>query len=205
MNDVNLIPAARIAAKRRKARICLWAAVCGAYVVLLAAGSLAACVLCPGRDNVVAEQLAAAEKQIKLDNQAVLGLRRTLAETTAALETTQAIREQPDWSRLLTGLSQELGEELVLNRFQLTATREDGKALTEPWSEALLTKPLLALVTKHRYQLVIQGFGQTQESVSRFALALEGIGLFERVRLINSSRQTFLGGQAVAFMVECRF
>ena len=162
-------------------------------------------MLCPGRDSDLAEQLAAAEKQIKQDNKAMLELRRTLAETTAALETTRAIREQPDWSRLLAGLSQELGQELVLTRCQLVAMREDGKPLTEPWTEALLAKPLLALVTKHRYQLVLQGFGQTQESVSRFALGLEGIGLFERVRLINSCRQTFLSGQAVAFTIECGF
>jgi len=205
MNDVNLIPAERMAAKRRRARVALWVVACGVYIVLLAAGSLAACVLRPGRDRGLAEQLTAAEKQLKQDNQVMLGLRRTLAETTAAVETTRAIREQPDWSRLLAGLSQELGQELVLNRFQFVAMREDGKALMEPWSEALLAKPLLALVTKHRYQLVIQGFGRTQESVSRFALALEGIGLFERVRLINSSRQTLLSGQAVAFTVECRF
>jgi len=205
MNDVNFIPAERLAARRRRARIYLWVVACGTYVVLLAAGSLAAYVLCPGQDGDLAEQLADAETQSKQNNEAMLALRRTLAETTAALETTRAIREQPDWSRLLTGLSHELGQELVLNRCQLVAIREDGKSLTEPWSETLLAKPLLALVTKQRYQLVLQGFGQTQESVSRFALGLEGIGLFERVRLINSSRQTFLRGQAVAFTVECHF
>lgn len=205
MNDVNFIPADRLVAKRRRGRITLWAVACGTYIVVLTAGSLAACVLCPGRDGDLAEQLAAAEKQIKQDTEAMLALRGTLAETTAALETTRAIRQQPDWSRLLTGLSQDLGQELVLNRFQLVAMREDGKSLTEPWTEALLAKPLLALVTKHRYQLVLQGFGQTQESVSRFVLGLEGLGLFERVRLVNSSRQTFLSGQAVAFTVECRF
>jgi hypothetical protein len=205
MSDVNLMPGERLAAKRRKARIYLWAALSGMYIVLLATGSLAACVLGTGRDNDLVEQLAAAEKQIKQDNKAVLELRRTLADTTAALETTRAIREQPDWSRLLTGLSQELGQELVLTRCQLVVMREDGKALTEPWTEALLAKPLLALVTRNRYQLVLQGFGQTQESVSRFALGLEAIGLFERVRLINSCRQALLSGQAVAFTVECRF
>jgi len=205
MNDVNFIPAERLAAKCRRARIYLWAVTCGTYIVLLAVVSLAACVFCPGQDRDLAEQLAAAEKQIKQDNGGMLKLRRTLAETTGALETTRAIREQPDWSRLLTGLSQELGQELVLNRCQLVAMREDGKSLTEPWTEALLAKPLLALVSKHRYELVLQGFGRSQESVSRFALGLEGIGLFERVRLVNSSRQTFLGGHAVAFTVECRF
>lgn len=205
MNDVNLIPAERLIAKRHKARTSLWAAVCGTYVVLLVVGSLAGHVLCPGQDRDLAEQLTAAEKQIQENNDAVAELRKTLAATTAALETTRAIHDQPDWSRLLTGLSHELGEELILNRCQLVGLREDGKPLTEPWTEALLAKPLGSLVTKHRYQLVLQGFGQSQESVSRFALGLEGIGLFEQVRLINSSRQAFLNGQAVAFTVECCF
>jgi len=205
VSDVNFIPAQRMIAKRRRARTYLWAVICGAYIALLAAGALAACVVRPGRDVNLAEQLAAAEKQIKQDNDAMVELRRTLTEATAALETTRAIREQPDWSRLLTGLSRELGQDLVLNRCQLVAVREDGKPLTEPWSEALLKKPLRALVAKHRYQLVLQGYGQTQESVSQFALGLEAIGLFERVRLINSRRQNFLSGQAVGFTVECYF
>ncbi len=205
MNDVNLIPVERLAAKRRKARVYLWVVACSVYIALLAGGSLAACVFCPGRDSALADQLAAAEEQINQDNKAMLELRRTLAETTAAMETTRAIHEQPDWSRLLAGMSQQLGRDLVLVRWQLVATREDGKALTEPWTDALLAKPLLSLMNQHRYQLVLQGFGQTQESVSRLALALEGIGLFEQVRLINSCRQAFLGGQAVAFTMECKF
>lgn len=205
MNDVNFIPVERLAVKRRKARTYLWAVVCGTYVVLLAAGSVAAYVVCPGRDAGLTDQLAAAQEQIKQGNEVMVELRRTLAQTTAALETARAIYEQPDWSRLLTGLSHELGPELVLSRCRLVAVREDGKSLTDPWTETLLAKPLRALAAKHKYQLVLQGFGQTQESVSQFALELEAIGLFERVRLMNSSRQTFLSGQAVAFTVECSF
>jgi hypothetical protein len=205
MNDVNFIPAERLVAKHRKARLYMWAVICGTYIVLLVVGSVAGHVLCPGPDAGLAEQLAAAGDQIKQNSDAVLELRRTLAETTAAMETSRAIREQPDWSRLLSGLSHELGQELVLNRCQLVAVREDGKPLTEAWNEALLAKPLRSLMSKHRYQLVLQGYGQTQEAVSKFALGLEGIGLFERVWLINSSRQTFLSSQAVAFTVECCF
>jgi hypothetical protein len=205
MNDVNFIPAERVKIKRHKARLHVWAVICGAYIVLLVAASLAGHVLCPGRDAGLAGQLADVEDRIKQDNDAMLELRRTLANTTAALETTRAIGDQPDWSRLLAGLVHEMGPELVLSRCQLVGVREDGKPLTEAWNDALLAKPLRTLVSKQRYQLVLQGFGQTQESVSRFTLGLEGVGLFERVRLINSSRQTFLSGQAVAFTVECGF
>jgi hypothetical protein len=205
MNDVNFIPGERLAAKRRKARTYVWAIVCGTYIVLLVAGSLAAYVVCPRQDTGLTQQLVAAEEQIKQNNKTMAELRRTLAQTTAGIETARAIYEQPDWSRLLTGLSHRLGPELVLSRCRLAAVREDGKSLTDPWTDALLAKPLRTVAAKHRYQLVLQGFGQTQESVSQFALGLEEIGLFDRVRLMNSSRQTFLTGQAVAFTIECSF
>jgi len=205
MSDVNFIPADRLRTRHCKARSHLWAALCGTYIVLLIVASLGVYVLCPTQDTGLAKQLAAAESQIKLNDDAMLELRKTLAGTTAAMETSRAIRHQPDWSRLLTGLVHEMGQELVLSRCQLVAMRDDGKPLTEPWSEAILAKPLCVVLSKHRYQLVLQGFGQTQKSVSRFVLGLEGIGLFERVRLVNSSRQAFLDGQAVAFTVECHF
>lgn len=205
MNDVNFIPAERLKLRRRKARRRLWAVTCGAYIVLLAAVSVVGRVLCPGSDAGLAGQLADVEAQIKQSNDAIAELRGKLGNTTAALETARAIGGQPDWSRLLAGLVHEMGEELVLSRCQLVALREDGKPLTESWTAPMLAKPLRTLVSQHRYQLVLQGFGQTQESVSRFTLGLEGVGLFDRVRLINSSRQTFLSGQAVAFTVECGF
>jgi len=205
MSDMNFIPAERLRAKHCKARFHLWMVICGTYIALLMVASLGGRVLCPDPDTGLAKQLAAAETQIKLNDDAMLELRRTLAGMTAAMETSRAIHHQPNWSRLLVGLVHEMGQELVLSRCQLVALREDGKPLTELWNEAMLAKPLCVVLSKHQYQLVLQGFGQTQKSVSRFVLGLEGIGLFNQVRLINSSRQTFLDSQAVAFTVECSF
>jgi len=205
MNDVNFIPAERLRAKRCKARSHLWGGICAVYIALVVVASLGGHILCPDQDVGLAKQLAAAESQIKLNDDAMLELRRTLTSASAAMETSRAIHHQPNWSRLLAGLVYELGQELVLSRCQLVAMREDGKPLTEPWNEATLAKPLCVVLSKHQYQLVLHGFGQTQESVSRFVLQLEGIGLFKRVRLISSSRQTFLDSQAVAFTVECCF
>ncbi len=205
MGDVNFIPKARLAAKRRMARLRMWVAFCGTYVVLLGTASVAARVLCPTGASDVSKKLAAAAQQAGLDDDAVTELRKTLAQATASLETTQAMREQPDWSKLFAKVSDVLSQEIVLGRCQLVTLARDNRPVTEQADQRVEAKPLGAVLAAHRYQLTLQGFGRTQESVSRFALGLENLGVFDQVRLASSSRQAFLDGVAVAFIVECRF
>ncbi len=205
MNDVNLIPASRLAGRRRRARLYMWGMVCGVYAFLVAAGSLTLHVAQAGEGRDMAECLEAAAQQIERDNRTLLEARRQLAETMTALETTTAIRGQPDWGKLLTGLSLQVGDQIVLTRCQLTTLTADNKAITVEGSGSLTAVPLSTLLTGCRHTLVLNGFGKSQESVSRFVLRLEESGAFDLVRLVNSSRQTFLQGEAVAFGVECQF
>jgi len=205
MSDVNLIPAGRLVGKRRKARLYVWVAVCGVYASLVAAGSLTFCVAHAGEDRSITERRDAATHQIEQNNRTMLGLRRQLAETNTALATAQAIHGQPDWSKLLAGLSSQLGEEIVLSRYQLTTLTADGQTITVQESGSLTALPLGAFLAGCRHDLVLNGYGKSQESVSRFVLRLEGSGAFDLVRLANSSRQTFLTGEAVSFLVECHF
>jgi Tfp pilus assembly protein PilN len=205
MGDTNLIPAERLARRRRKARLCLWTAACGTYLALLCGSSLALQRARATQDRNVNGQLAAVTRQVEQDNKSMLKLRRELAETTTALETTRAIREQPDWSRLFLGLAEQMGDEVVISRCQLMTLTPDGKAVGEGWIGSSGAQPLGTFLTECRHTLTLQGFGKTQESVSRFVLRLEGTGAFDQVRLGNSSRQTFLDGQAVGFSIECRF
>jgi len=205
MNDVNLIPAGRLAGRRRRRRLCLWVAVCGVYAALVAAGSLTFHVAHAGEGRSMAEHLEAAARQIERDNRVLLEIRRQLAETMTALETTTAIHGQPDWGKLLTGLSLQVGDQIVLSRCQLTTLTADKKVITVEGSGSLPAGPLGTFLTGCRHTLVLNGFGKSQESVSRFVLRLEESGAFDLVRLVNSSRQTFLTGEAVAFGVECHF
>jgi Tfp pilus assembly protein PilN len=119
------------------------------------------------------------------------------------LETTKAIHGQPDWSKLLIGLSAQLDDEIVLSRYQFTTLTSDNKVITVEGSGSLPAAPLGVFLTECRHTLTLHGFGKSQEAVSRFVLRLEGSGVFDLVRLVNSSRQTFLNGEAVAFSVEC--
>jgi Tfp pilus assembly protein PilN len=185
-------------------RLCVWVSVCGMYGALIAAGSLTFHVAHAGESRSQTRQLEAADKQIEENNRIMLGLRRQLAETTTALETTKAIHGQPDWSKLLTGLAAQLGEEIVLNHCQFATLAADGKVLTVEGSGSVPAVPLGAFLKGCRHTLLLNGYGKSQESVSRFVLRLEGSGVFDLVRLANCSRQTFLKGEAVAFVVECQ-
>ena len=205
MGDVNLIPAARLARKRLRKRLRLWAMIAGTYALLLATGSLAARVLYPAENHSLADQLAEATQQIEQANCRMRELDRELADATAAWETTQALDELPDWSRLLVGLSHEMGEEVVLSRFELVALGGSEPIMTEKWKKTLASRPLDVLLAERRHKLVLRGFGRTQESVSQFVLRLEALGAFELVRLTSSCRQAFLDGRALAFAVECHF
>ncbi len=205
MNEVNLIPAGRLAARRRRTRLVLWATACGTYAFLVAAGSLTFHVAQAGEGRGAAESLEAADQQIQRDDGVLREARRQLAETMTALETTTAIHGQPDWGNLLTGLSLQVREQIVLTRCQLTTLTADDKAITIEGSGSLPAGPLGTFLTGCRHRLVLNGYGKSQESVSRFVLRLEESGAFDLVRLVNSSRQTFLQGEAAAFGVECQF
>jgi len=212
MSDVNLIPAGRLAHRRCRRRLCLWVTVGGVYVSLVVAGSLTFQIARASEGRSLAAQRDAAAQQVERDNRVLLDLRRQLAETMIALETTTAIHGQPDWGKLLTGLSLQVGDQIVLNRCQLTTLTADGKTLTAEAkagtaesSGPLQTLPLGTFLTGCRHSLALKGFGRSQESVSQFVLRLEESGAFDLVRLVNSSRQTFLKGEAVAFIVECEF
>jgi Tfp pilus assembly protein PilN len=202
MNDVNLIPAARLASKRRMARLRIWAVICGAYLTLLTVVLLCTHTVCRG-NGAVAKELKSAEQRVQRYNAMIIGLREELAKTRMALEMSRAISSQPDWSKLLTLLSDQLGEEVVLNNCQLVVTDKDGKEAPGHLQKSFSASGAGTPLAERRHKLELSGFGRTQSSVSRFVLRLEKIGVFDSVRLINSYRQPFLNDQAVAFSVQC--
>jgi len=202
MTDVNLIPTERLASKRRMARLRIWAVICGAYLTLLVVASLCAHAICGG-DGAVAQELKSTEQRVQRYNASIIELRAQLAKTRTALEMSRAISSQPDWSKLLVLLGDQLGEEVVLSKCQLVAISKDGKGGTAHLQESFSSLAAGMPLAERRHKLELSGFGRRQSSVSRFVLGLETIGVFDSVRLINSYRQPFLNDQAVAFSIEC--
>lgn len=203
MGDVNLIPVRRLARKRWKRRGRVWTGICGTYLLLLAAGLLSAHVLWPSDVHSLARDRQSVEQVIDEYNTRVEELQGQLAEVTRELEVSQAIAGQPDWSKLLVLLGNELGENVVLSQCHLSTTDANAGDITNDLKTWLASSPLEELLAARRYRLRLTGFGRTQNSVSQFVLGLERMQVFESVRLIKGYRRAFLDGQAIAFSLEC--
>lgn len=203
MGDVNLIPAARMEKRRRRARIRLWTTICGGYVILLVGVALWSCAFRRDTGDWVIEQLALTEQRIGQYNATISEFRQQLAEAQTELEASKSIRSQPDWTKLLILVGDELGDQIVLSVCQLATSSRDGETVTSNLQESLSSSPPGVRVAERQYRLELSGFGRTQTSVSQFVLRLEQMQIFDKVELANSRRQDFLSDKAVAFNIKC--
>jgi len=191
MYRVNLIPASRRQARRRRARRRGWLGLCAVYGALLLASYLVFHLAWGSGDRSVPDELrqtAATIEQLRVESAEA---ERKLAQAQSALSASRAIGTQPELSVLLALLAKSLDDELVLSRCQLEWLQQPGPA-TVRYSRA-----------KKGLGLKVAGFGRTQAAVSRFVLRLEGANVFDQVSLVKANREPFLAGQAVAFLVEC--
>ena len=193
MTQINLVPAYRIAAAKRRLRMRTWLAVdamcCGG---LLAAALIAAALLDRGGENLH-HQLALMQAEINSRNQAVSAFRPMITEARQKLEASRAVTAQPDWSVLLAFLGKLRGEDIVFSRCQLMSAqglREEVQVADESGPHQTLW-------------VLIEGFGLSQTAVSRFILDLEEVRLFDMVKVIHTKRQAFRSAEAVAFQLRC--
>jgi Tfp pilus assembly protein PilN len=204
MESVNLIPAFRRDARRRRRHLRVSALACGAYAVLLACGLVAAHVLWDagavpaGGAAPLEQQLAAADDDVRRLTRDAEQTREELARTRASLEASRTIGGQPDWSVLLALLAETTGDDVVLRSVSVAPPLA---AVAAPATPAVTgtAKPPAEVV------LELAGVGQTQLAVSRHVLRLEQTGLFAKVTLIDTSREPFLNSPAIAFRLQCAF
>ena len=205
MKAINLIPAARIEARRRRAQWVRCFAACGVYGVLV----MAACALCrlpyAKNDPTVKEKLVEADVEVDRAGKTIVLVREQLALAEATLRASRSISEQPDWSGLMALLAAKAGDEIVLKTclvrpkdpdrgvdYRALGPAAEGAARAAPPAPA---EPSMALG--------LSGLGLSQAAVSQFVLNLERTGLFARVALIDTSRAALDRTDAIAFRIEC--
>ena len=204
MNGVNLIPASRRRARAGRIQVRLWSAatiMCG--VALAAAhGSLWSAWraghgdLAADADKLVKE-IAAAQKQEKMRQAEV-------QEAKAAADAAREVSDQPDWGVLLSFVAGRLGPEVALDSFRLEPAKR-VEAAAAPAIKAPAVKPPQQAPPARagRYTLVLTGMARTQDAASDVAIKLKQTDLFEGVSLVETRRTGFMGGEAVAFRIEC--
>jgi hypothetical protein len=151
----------------------------------------------------MAEKLQLTTDRIKEYQSTILEIRKEMGRSKTELHAIRTIQQQPNWSKLLWLIGDTLGEEIVLNKCQLTTLVDDQRDVVKQIKEEPTTSVLSSYFADRRYTLTLSGYSQTQSAVPLFVLRLERLGLFESVRLEKSRRQHFLDGLATAFHIEC--
>lgn len=203
MPDVNLIPPTRIARKRRNAKIRLWTAICGTYLIVLTALALSAHAFWKDTDDSAIEELAFTNERIEGYNTKISELNKNLTSIKAELEAGRVISCQPNWTKLFVLVGDELKEDVVLKNCQLIATKGNNGNVANSSQNVKASSPDTFLADR-RFKLELSGFGRSQTSVSQFVLRLEQMEMFDSVELVNSRRQNFMNNEAVTFNIECR-
>ena len=203
MGDVNLIPEQRQVHKRRQTRVRLWLRISVMYITLIALALFFLHILWKAGHTALTDDLQATSQLTKQYDNSILRLRKELARISTTLQTSRAIKRQPDWSKLLVIIAQTLGPDIVLSKCEVTTVDSNGRPITGNHQEALTSQAVTTLLNAHQYRLTLAGLGREHSAVSNFVVQLEQSGLFDSVTFLNNQRQDFQGQSAIVFDIEC--
>lgn len=175
---INLLAAPRRAALAWRHRLRIWIGIVIAWAFIVAA---AAAVVRPVstplseiRNDIAESKRVIANKQLVLSD-----LKRQTAAAQRELETSRAVGDHPDWSIMLGLLAARCGEDIVLERCELIppAPAQSGAAPAG--------RVAGDVADSAGASFVIEGIARSQREPPRFALAIEELGLFESVTLLE--------------------
>jgi hypothetical protein len=199
MKSINLIPAARRDAKRRRKHTTVCVAACCAYgVVLLGALAVVHVVFSGEGGEPLSARLTSTDAEIDRYQQQTAAARIELAAARATIEANRMVAEQPDWSILLALLATTTRDDVVL-RSVLIAPPPNA-----PVPAMTAAKPGSAPAAPE-VVLELTGVGQSQLAVSQHVLRLEQTGLFSKVTLLDTNREAYVNSNVIAFRLQCQF
>ena len=185
MQGVNLIPAPRRIAKRRRAHVRWCVAGCVAYTVLALSTAATCRVIWGSEDPSLDKEIAKAGAVVEHANDDLRQLGKELVENRSNEAANRQILAQPDWSLLMAVIGHEAGADIVLRSCTLRPASD---------SKGKQTSGLVVSVS---------AYGRSNMAVSEFVLRMEKTKLFSQVVLIESTREALPNGEAFAFKLDC--
>jgi hypothetical protein len=233
MADMNFIPSHRMAARDRRARIRRWATASVVWAMVLVTLYAGAYALWGGGRKAMAGEQRRVAARILETSQAIRMIQHELASQNLLLRSGQIVENQPDWSILLAVLPRTLSGDVVLKRCELRADptftpppvaspaaapaaapapARPGSA--QPAQESRPAGPADEATAAARdatssaevqtpFLLKVAGYGKTMPAVLQFVQELERTGLFDHVRLVQTSPEVVQSTVVSAFLVEC--
>jgi hypothetical protein len=163
-----------------------------AYAAILLGGYVMCRVTWGGNQTAVAREREQVETRMQQVTRTIRSMQHDLDTQNELLRATLEIGDQPDWSLLLALLPSRLTEDVFLRRCEIRPAGPDT-----------IGAPAASVEAGEAYVLKISGYGRTMTDVLGFVQSLEGVGLFDQVRLVHTSSEPLLSGAAINFQVEC--
>lgn len=202
MKTINLIPAPRLQARRRRVHRLRCAAGCLAYAGVLGIATAISHAVLETADPQLQNRLTAVGLTIDQTSRSIASTRAQLDAAQSTLRASRSIAEQPDWSALLALLASKSGDEIVLKGCAVRP-REPERPAVAPDPRKPGPKPAPVPPSEPVMIVALSGLGKSQQSISRFALRLEETRLFGRVTLLDTNRETGDRPDAIGFRIEC--
>lgn len=204
MKQVNLIPAARRLRKRRARTLRAGALFCAAYSLLATAAGAAAWMTLHETDDQLIARTEQVAQSIKCSQARLTRIRAQSAAARSQLQANSRLTQRPDWS-LLMGLISDAGADQVMLRRVAVRRADPPPAPIEIKKPGAKPRPAgeSGPVAPSEFAVELSGFARTSLETSEFAMRLEKLGLFEKVTLLETSREPYQGEQATRFSVRC--
>jgi len=180
-----------------------WCVVCCAYTTSVLIACLIAYFIWHGSNHVqIATMLDQVRADIDTGREMIEEIQSEYKNSQLNLRANLELKEDPDWSLMLSLLANTLGEQLVLRECRIeTLTSPGNDKPGQPDQAAAET--IDTIWPRRRFRLTIRGSGRSQADVSNLVLRLERMELFEEVKLVDTSLEPFLVGKAISFRIEC--
>lgn len=209
MTGFNLIPLPRRQAQRVRTEIRRWISIAIAYIVLVACALAAAGAAWDTDHSALDHRLADLQRHQTNLQDSLKKLKERIDADQRKLAADKAVSLQPDWSVLLALLPGSLGDDAALSSLSL---RQDPPpppaagpaAKPEPQSSPPRPAKPVKPPPERGYTLKLAGVARSQASPSAIVVSLEESRLFDRVKLVETRRETAGKSDLIIFEIECR-
>ncbi len=201
----NLIPAPRWRAKMRQKRIRKWIVVFGVYLIILLGAHVTVKRFFDPDNTTLAQEVRDEAARMSLLNARVMSLQGQVAQANSELLAARSVGKQPDWSILMWLMADTSGQDIVLNQCLLKKIEQEDSSAKNVRRSGGDNAKRTSKRNRIRYTVLVGGFANSHEAISKFVLKLEDTGLFEQIRLEGTNRREFHETQAVAFKIACLF
>ncbi|GEM_PF-1503354 len=201
---VNLISPARASRVRTRMLARRWATGLGFYTLLL--GTLGLVLTgTASRQQELREAVLLFEAKAESRKQELASDRRRAEDLRKALRAAQAVGMHADWGRMLTIIAAEAGDTITIDKLDVKVEQEQPRVVGTSAAGSAARPGSRERTPSRHARVLISGIGADLASVQSMTVRLEEIGVFDQVRIQETSAMEARGQTwtLVKFQIVC--